>query len=185
MFNTIAYCLGFSSNGLTPVKENEDLSFVTKEGDDQWTIVDLDKKNPEDEMYDYPTPPPSPRLECSWFITPPPCFNADQNGSVTTPESPRENLLIEHPSMFVKLPAEEVEKSSRQENSVAVQHRHKPAPASLRRSQRKAARNAVAALSVQQRKRHQFKHTSGDVPRRNNKTFQKMRQIVHQPRKHC
>jgi len=59
------------------------------------------------------------------------------------------------------------------------------APTSLRRTQRKAAREAIAAMAQQQRRRHQFKHTSSDVARRNNKAFQKMPQMVYQPRKCC
>jgi len=45
MFNTLAYCLGLTTSTITPDKEVQDVSFSTKETDDQWTIVDLDNKN--------------------------------------------------------------------------------------------------------------------------------------------
>ncbi|XP_064466630.1 tumor protein p53-inducible nuclear protein 2-like [Ornithodoros turicata] len=46
------------------------------------------------------TPPASPcPMDGSWFVTPPPCFMAQQPVHLET--SPLENLLIEHPSMSV------------------------------------------------------------------------------------
>ena len=51
------------------------------------------------------TPQPVPRsidiLEESWYVTPPSCFNASQDDSLSLQTSPLENLLIEHPSMSV------------------------------------------------------------------------------------
>lgn len=51
------------------------------------------------------TPEPVPRtvgiLEESWYVTPPSCFNASQEDSLSLQTSPLENLLIEHPSMSV------------------------------------------------------------------------------------
>ena len=40
-------------------------------------------------------------LEESWYVTPPSCFNASQEDSLSLQTSPLENLLIEHPSMSV------------------------------------------------------------------------------------
>jgi tumor protein p53-inducible nuclear protein 1 len=51
------------------------------------------------------TPGPVPQgidiLEESWYVTPPSCFNASQEDSLSLQTSPLENLLIEHPSMSV------------------------------------------------------------------------------------
>ncbi|NWQ66076.1 T53I2 protein, partial [Neopipo cinnamomea] len=59
-----------------------------------------------------PTPPapppaasPAPAGPClmdeSWFVTPPPCFTAEEPGPDGVGSSPMEDLLIEHPSMSV------------------------------------------------------------------------------------
>ncbi|XP_021272771.1 tumor protein p53-inducible nuclear protein 2 isoform X1 [Numida meleagris] len=50
-----------------------------------------------------PTPTlPSPCLmDESWFVTPPPCFTAEEPGPDGVGSSPMEDLLIEHPSMSV------------------------------------------------------------------------------------
>ncbi|XP_054247996.1 tumor protein p53-inducible nuclear protein 2 [Indicator indicator] len=57
-----------------------------------------------------PTPPgpaasPAPAGPClmdeSWFVTPPPCFTAEEPGPDGMGSSPMEDLLIEHPSMSV------------------------------------------------------------------------------------
>lgn len=40
-------------------------------------------------------------LEESWYVTPPSCFDASQDNSLSLQTSPLENLLIEHPSMSV------------------------------------------------------------------------------------
>ncbi|XP_076822358.1 uncharacterized protein LOC143468823 isoform X1 [Clavelina lepadiformis] len=190
MFNTIAYCLGFSSNGLSPIENPDPVEFITKDADDHWTLVDIDHED-KCEVYQYPTPPPSPKLEQSWLVTPPPCFNAEDNQDSLQMLSSRENLLIEHPSMFVCPNVNEDDTANSQNNDTAaptaVVHKHKGIPTTLRRSQRRAARQAASVLSQQNRRRNnqQFKHTNSDVGRRNNKGFQKMRQIVQQPRKRC
>ncbi|XP_078493904.1 uncharacterized protein LOC144749326 isoform X2 [Ciona intestinalis] len=90
----------------------------------------------------------------------------------------RENLLIEHPSMFVK-PAEPAEEPKNKTESRSVQ-RHKGAPTSLRRSHRRASRQASCVISQM----HRSNQIKRDVAR-SNKAMQKMRQIVHQPRKRC
>ncbi|NXK19378.1 T53I2 protein, partial [Arenaria interpres] len=55
-----------------------------------------------------PPPPaasPAPAGPClmdeSWFVTPPPCFTAEEPGPDGVGSSPMEDLLIEHPSMSV------------------------------------------------------------------------------------
>ncbi|XP_078493903.1 uncharacterized protein LOC144749326 isoform X1 [Ciona intestinalis] len=172
MLNTIAYWAGFGSNDTPIVDDN--LSFITKETGD-WTLVDLENQN--DAQSNYPTPPPSPRIEHSWLITPPPCFTAEASMHVGALNA-RENLLIEHPSMFVK-PAEPAEEPKNKTESRSVQ-RHKGAPTSLRRSHRRASRQASCVISQM----HRSNQIKRDVAR-SNKAMQKMRQIVHQPRKRC
>ncbi|XP_075294448.1 tumor protein p53-inducible nuclear protein 2 [Opisthocomus hoazin] len=58
-----------------------------------------------------PGPPPLPDaspapagpclMDESWFVTPPPCFTAEEPGPGGMGSSPMEDLLIEHPSMSV------------------------------------------------------------------------------------
>ncbi|XP_043946217.1 tumor protein p53-inducible nuclear protein 2 isoform X1 [Protopterus annectens] len=49
-----------------------------------------------------PLQPTNPCLmDESWFVTPPPCFTAEDQEAVKLESSPLENLLIEHPSMSV------------------------------------------------------------------------------------
>lgn len=58
-----------------------------------------------------PGPPPLPAaspapagpclMDESWFVTPPPCFTAEEPGPDGMGSSPMEDLLIEHPSMSV------------------------------------------------------------------------------------
>ncbi|NXU69938.1 T53I2 protein, partial [Horornis vulcanius] len=58
-----------------------------------------------------PGPPPPPAaspapagpclMDESWFVTPPPCFTAEEPGPDGVGSSPMEDLLIEHPSMSV------------------------------------------------------------------------------------
>ena len=45
MFGTLAYCLGFTSNGLTPSDKSKGLSFRTEELNDDWTLVDLNDQS--------------------------------------------------------------------------------------------------------------------------------------------
>lgn len=40
-------------------------------------------------------------MDESWFVTPPPCFTAEEPGLDGVGSSPMEDLLIEHPSMSV------------------------------------------------------------------------------------
>ncbi|XP_033117164.1 tumor protein p53-inducible nuclear protein 1-like [Anneissia japonica] len=83
------------------------------EADDEWVLVDVtnvrrsprisrDSSPAKENLGDRGAAPsdaiPIPGEE-SWFMTPPPCFNAGSPGHIAT--SPMENLLIEHPSMSV------------------------------------------------------------------------------------
>ncbi|XP_068556738.1 tumor protein p53-inducible nuclear protein 2 isoform X1 [Anas acuta] len=48
-----------------------------------------------------PTLPGPCLMDESWFVTPPPCFTAEEPGPDGVGSSPMEDLLIEHPSMSV------------------------------------------------------------------------------------
>lgn len=48
-----------------------------------------------------PTLPSPCLMDESWFVTPPPCFTAEEPGPDGVGSSPMEDLLIEHPSMSV------------------------------------------------------------------------------------
>jgi len=193
MLNTIAYYCGLTNatdNVLPKDVQQEPVEFLTQEEENHWTIVDINKfaankENASEQASKIPTP----SMECSWLVTPPPCFNAASAAPLTA-LSDRENLLIEHPSMFVVSTSKDElvsEKSSEEttennENKVVVSSKRPHQAAAMRRSQRKAARQALQQIAHQQRKQNK-QHRKNDVTKRN-KSFQKMRQIVHQPRKH-
>lgn len=193
MLNTIAYYCGFNNASVeTPQNDQSPVEFLTQE-EDHWTIVDINKfaANKENEQ-GKTAQTPTPSMECSWLVTPPPCFNAASSEPLTV-LSDRENFLIEHPSMFVVSSkadmddcagAADAKKSTENDDKPLVVSKKPHQAAALRRSQRKAARQALQQIAHQQQiKRKQTRKNSNDVTRRN-KSFQKMRQIVHQPRKH-
>jgi len=193
MLNTIAYYCGLSSSNATdaavlPSKDGQDpVDFITQEEEGHWTIVDIHKNaaNKENTTEKATKKVQSPSMECSWLVTPPPCFNAASSEPLAV-LSDRENLLIEHPSMFVVSTSKDDVASPEQttensENKTVANTKRPHHAAALRRSQRKAARQASQQIARQQRKQNK---KLNDVTKRSNKTFQKMRQIVHQPRKH-
>lgn len=190
MLNTIAYYCGFNNASVeAPLNDQSPVEFLTQE-EDHWTIVDINKFAANKENVQAKTAQtPTPSMECSWLVTPPPCFNAASSEPLAV-LSDRENFLIEHPSMFVvssktDIDEEDTEKKTTEGGDKPLVVSKKPhQAATLRRSQRKAARQALQQIAHQQQiKRKQTKRNSNDVTRRN-KSFQKMRQIVHQPRKH-
>jgi len=189
MLNTIAYYCGLTNatDSVLSKDVQEPVEFLTQE-EDHWTIVDINKFAANKENATEPaSKAQSPSMECSWLVTPPPCFNAASLAPLTA-LSDRENLLIEHPSMFVvstskdDIASEENSKKTTEnnENKVVTSSKRPHQTAAVRRSQRKAARQALQQIAHQQRKQNKQRN---DVTKRN-KSFQKMRQIVHQPRKH-
>lgn len=50
-----------------------------------------------------------PSLEECWIVTPPPCFTAKESNTDLIQAHPFENLLIEHPSMSVYRPQEQLD----------------------------------------------------------------------------
>lgn len=60
-----------------------------------------------------------PSLEECWIVTPPPCFTASESNTDLIQMHPFENLLIEHPSMSVYWPQEQLNFYS--EDSLAVE----------------------------------------------------------------
>lgn len=192
MLNTIAYYCGFTNaTAEAPLNDQSPVEFLTQE-EDHWTIVDINKKlaaNKEN-VNEKAAQTPTPSMECSWLVTPPPCFNAASSEPLAV-LSDRENLLIEHPSMFVVSSKVDMEESITDENTkqptensdkAVVPSKKSHQAATLRRSQRKAARQALQQIARQQQIKRKQNKQRNDVTRRN-KSFQKMRQIVHQPRK--
>ncbi|KAL2296775.1 hypothetical protein Nmel_014823 [Mimus melanotis] len=97
----------FFSDSNTPEGLEEPKPFVEEEEEeDGWLIIDLAGPHPTP-----PGPPPPPAaspapagpclMDESWFVTPPPCFTAEEPGLDGVGSSPMEDLLIEHPSMSV------------------------------------------------------------------------------------
>ncbi|XP_074409666.1 tumor protein p53-inducible nuclear protein 2 [Zonotrichia albicollis] len=118
----------FFSDSSTPEGLEEPKPFVEEEEEeDGWLIIDLagsrarpgparraPAAGPGRSARPRPAPPgpapppaaaPAPAAPClmdeSWFVTPPPCFTAEEPGPDGVGSSPMEDLLIEHPSMSV------------------------------------------------------------------------------------
>ncbi|XP_053849351.1 tumor protein p53-inducible nuclear protein 2 isoform X2 [Vidua macroura] len=118
----------FFSDSNTPEGLEEPKPFVEEEEEeDGWLIIDLAGSRARPGAARRPaaggtgrsarprlTPPgpPPPRaaspvpagpclMDESWFVTPPPCFTAEEPGPDSVGSSPMEDLLIEHPSMSV------------------------------------------------------------------------------------
>ncbi|XP_027744278.1 tumor protein p53-inducible nuclear protein 2 isoform X1 [Empidonax traillii] len=116
----------FFSDSSTPEGLEEPRPFVEEEEEeDGWLVIDLagSRARPGParragaggtgrSARPRPTPPgpppaasPAPAGPClmdeSWFVTPPPCFTAEEPGPDGVGSSPMEDLLIEHPSMSV------------------------------------------------------------------------------------
>uniref|UniRef100_A0A8C5INH8 Tumor protein p53 inducible nuclear protein 2 n=1 Tax=Junco hyemalis TaxID=40217 RepID=A0A8C5INH8_JUNHY len=101
----------FFSDSSTPEGLEEPKPFVEEEEEeDGWLIIDLAGEQSSRTVFPQPLAGASaaggagdaPSQEYpSWFVTPPPCFTAEEPGPDGVGSSPMEDLLIEHPSMSV------------------------------------------------------------------------------------
>uniref|UniRef100_A0A8B9DKC7 Tumor protein p53 inducible nuclear protein 2 n=1 Tax=Anser cygnoides TaxID=8845 RepID=A0A8B9DKC7_ANSCY len=106
----------FFSDSTTPEGLEEPKPFVSEEEEeDGWLIIDLGGEKSKVSPWPCLVPPPAPAharspvpalpgpclMDESWFVTPPPCFTAEEPGPDGVGSSPMEDLLIEHPSMSV------------------------------------------------------------------------------------
>uniref|UniRef100_A0A8C3UVQ1 Tumor protein p53 inducible nuclear protein 2 n=1 Tax=Catharus ustulatus TaxID=91951 RepID=A0A8C3UVQ1_CATUS len=96
----------FFSDSNTPEGLEEPKPFVEEEEEeDGWLIIDLAASPPgvaaAQKPPGVPMPGGNPGKAPSWFVTPPPCFTAEEPGLDGVGSSPMEDLLIEHPSMSV------------------------------------------------------------------------------------
>lgn len=74
----------------------------TQSVDDDWILVDVQNgKNSDEKENDDSKLKVQVQLEESWYVTPPPCFEASGLSPEVLEASPMEDLLIEHPSMSV------------------------------------------------------------------------------------
>ncbi|KFV61861.1 Tumor protein p53-inducible nuclear protein 2, partial [Dryobates pubescens] len=95
----------FFSDSSLPEGLEEPKPFVeAEEEEDGWLLIDLAGEQSRGKWF--PTASsPAPAGPClmdeSWFVTPPPCFTAEEPGPDGMGSSPMEDLLIEHPSMSV------------------------------------------------------------------------------------
>jgi len=206
MFNTLAYYFGYgdegeqgeAGNNLTSSQlENTpaaDFNITELSEEDGWGLVEkvlMQRRNSEHQdgkrvhhRKNLPTPPPSPPSENSWIVTPPPCFDAATDRSVldSFEHCERENLMIEHPSIFVpnlnEHDAEMQDENAAPTTELAVSRNR--VPGSAKRSQRRASRQMLKN-KAQQKKRCVQKPLKQKSENRN---FNKMRLIVQQPRKH-
>ncbi|XP_076065859.1 tumor protein p53 inducible nuclear protein isoform X2 [Oratosquilla oratoria] len=74
---------------------------VISDDENDWVLVN--RKECCGSENSSPTPGEAGGAEAGWLVTPPPCFTQSQGPPLAT--SPMENLLIEHPSMSVYIPA--------------------------------------------------------------------------------
>ncbi|XP_035200218.1 tumor protein p53-inducible nuclear protein 2 isoform X2 [Oxyura jamaicensis] len=148
----------FFSDSNTPEGLEEPKPFVSEEEEeDGWLIIDLggSAAHPGTQrragacgcsVRPCLVPPPALAHTCSpvpalpgpclmdesWFVTPPPCFTAEEPGPDGVGSSPMEDLLIEHPSMSVyvtstlELDAEELQDSFAGEVPEPRLERHTP-----------------------------------------------------------
>uniref|UniRef100_A0A8C3PHN8 Tumor protein p53 inducible nuclear protein 2 n=1 Tax=Calidris pygmaea TaxID=425635 RepID=A0A8C3PHN8_9CHAR len=98
----------FFSDSNTPESLEEPKPFVEEEEEeDGWLVIDLAVRSRPAPPGPPPPPAASPApagpclMDESWFVTPPPCFTAEEPGPDGVGSSPMEDLLIEHPSMSV------------------------------------------------------------------------------------
>jgi len=208
MFNTLAYYFGYATDeqnenqvpSASKLEDTpaEDFNITELTEEDGWGLVEKvlmqQRRNNNDDKSARlhgknlpPSPPPSPPSECSWIVTPPPCFNAEIDKLVAESfeQYERENLMIEHPSIFVpNLVQSQHEEMIQDENEAPptseVVVASTRVPGSAKRSQRRASRQ-VLKNKAQQKKRCVQKPLKQKSQNRN---FNKMRLIVQQPRKH-
>ncbi|XP_058706297.1 tumor protein p53-inducible nuclear protein 2 isoform X1 [Poecile atricapillus] len=211
----------FFSDSNTPEGLEEPKPFVEEEEEeDGWLIIDLAgsrarpgpaRRSPAGgsgrSARPRPTPPgppppaaasPAPAGPClmdeSWFVTPPPCFTAEEPGPDGVGSSPMEDLLIEHPSMSVyvtstlEVDAEGPEDHAEEEPRPEPLARALPAKAALldkagpaqraQRAKQLAERHRLAQKALQRQNRARQR-----PPRR---AKQLPGAFVHQPcQRHC
>lgn len=119
------------------------------------------------------------QLEESWYITPPPCFEASGLSPEGLESSPMEDLLIEHPSMSVYGPG-----VRRQSPSVSSASRSSSAPTSAERTQveRREPRRTVqfqAQLELIEKRRQTEPPLQGSI-RANGKNLKKQNMVHFQ-----
>lgn len=198
MFSTLSYCFGFASNMLDSPNEIASPTFKTEDVEDQWTLVELDDSDhnkENDKRIEYPTPPSSPPIEQSWVITPPPCFNAEVRLPVEE-LSPMENLLIEHPSIFIKPPLSNLSKKSTAENNEKTSTAHKlhnrqrvrkgkTLMTNTKRKKTVGKSMAVIGKAKTRLSNSEFKRRNLGTVKRSAADVRKRKRVIQQPRKNC
>ncbi|XP_058278641.1 tumor protein p53-inducible nuclear protein 2 isoform X1 [Hirundo rustica] len=218
----------FFSDSNTPEGLEEPKPFVEEEEEeDGWLIIDLagSRARPGParrpgaggtgrSVRPRPTPPgpppppaasPAPAGPClmdeSWFVTPPPCFTAEEPGPDGVGSSPMEDLLIEHPSMSVYVTSTlEVDGEGPEDDAAEDVPEPRPEPPALQHSRALAAKAAALdkagqAQRAQRAKQCAERHRLGQKAlQRQNRARQRpprrAKQLpgafVHQPcQRHC
>lgn len=99
------------------------------QSDDDWILVDLlEKKISAGDGKEASKLKCQIELEESWYVTPPPCFEASGLSPEALESSPMEDLLIEHPSMSVygagvRQPSPSVSSASRSSSAQRTEER--------------------------------------------------------------
>jgi len=205
MFNTLAYYFGYNNAEASerlPELENTpagDFNITELTEEEGWGLVEkvLMKRRSSQDANSHAssplqslsghggnnhllTPPPSPPSECSWVVAPPACFDAELD-DILLDSSERENLMIEHPSIFVP--------NLKQDELLEANENSPPPPPALpvvatnipvtssKRSQRRATRQALKAAQKKRSVQKPLKQKN------QNRNFNKMRLLVQQPRK--
>lgn len=154
-------------------------SVVDTQSDDDWILVDVRESELADNESAVSKLKAQVQLEESWYVTPPPCFEASGLSPEGLESSPMEDLLIEHPSMSVYGPG-----VRRQSPSVSSASRSSSAPTSAERTQveRREPRRTVqfqAQLELIEKRRQTEPPLQGSI-RANGKNLKKQNMVHFQ-----
>lgn len=127
-------------------------------------------------------------LECSWLVTPPPCFiNLGSSDAESIESNPLENLLIEHPSMSIYDSKHSREGNKKQSSQVATAS---PKSAAVRGCISTRMEPYNLRKSTMQKSKKSKNQTTAKAYRKQNKIYNLKNQhfaprpaVVFQPRK--
>ncbi|KFO98824.1 Tumor protein p53-inducible nuclear protein 2 [Calypte anna] len=186
----------FFSDSTAPEGLEEPKPFVEEaEEEDGWLIIDLaGEKNRRDWQPCPSQPPPAaspaPAGPClmdeSWFVTPPPCFTAEEPGPGDVGSSPMEDLLIEHPSMSVYVTSTlEVDGEGTEDDAAGRSLRREVPEPQLERHMGHHNRSLSVKVAILQKvgqaRRGQRARQRAERPRLSQKALQRQNRALQRP----
>uniref|UniRef100_A0A8C2UBY9 Tumor protein p53 inducible nuclear protein 2 n=1 Tax=Coturnix japonica TaxID=93934 RepID=A0A8C2UBY9_COTJA len=189
----------FFSDSSAPEGLEEPKPFVSEEEEeDGWLIIELGGERSKvshscgaacpGAQRPMPTLPSPCLMDESWFVTPPPCFTAEEPGPDGVGSSPMEDLLIEHPSMSVyvtsTLEAWDESPGHRRALTVPCSHREVPEPRLERHVPHRSASLSVKAAvleKVSQARRVQRAKQLAEKPWLSQKALQRQDRARQRP----